>query len=206
MGSVVLANRHSNESECFMRPFEDPNDIMMISETGGGDSGAVAAVMVVFALMFAAVGLILYVINAIFLSKLLKAAGHKQPVSAWVPVWSTVSLMEIGGIRKPWIWALLLVGSSLVSGIPVLGWFISVAALVVAVMLYIWIARGVHAGLGMESTGGIVLAVLVPVAWVIWMSIVAGKTAGYNRYAALSTGASFPLNKFGEGEPEKAFL
>ena len=132
--------------------------------------------------------------------KLLKNAGHKTPVSAWIPIWSTNSLLEIGGIKQPWIWTLLIiVGSSIGNMIPVLGVFIAIAAMVIAVILTIYMAKGVQAGVGTGSTGGIVLAVLVPIAWIIWMAIASGKTA-YNKEAAIAQGSTMPMNWFGESD------
>lgn len=156
--------------------------------------GALAVFTVFFVVIF-------YVVNAIFLMKLLKNAGHKTPGSAWVPIWNQVSMAEIGGIKQPWIWMLaLFAGSFIVGLIPVIGVILSLVFLVVSIILMVYIAKGIQAGLGIDSVGGIVLAVIVPLAWIIWMAIASGKRNGYDRDAALREGGSLPMNWFGESD------
>jgi len=155
--------------------------------------GAFMGVALLFAVIY-------YVVNAIFLMKLLKNSGHRSPAAAWVPFWNQAALTELGGIRKPWIWVLVLFGVNILAGlIPVVGFLLSLAGLAAAIVLMVYIAKGVQAGLGINSTGGLVLAVIVPLAWIIWMSIASGKRK-YNLGAALSEGDRFPMNWFGESD------
>lgn len=180
---------------------ERPVDPYYNGYSGGGDGDA--AFIALFG-AFAFVGFIfavaIYVINAIFLMKLLKNTGHRTPGSAWVPIWNTASLFQIGGIKQPWIWVAVLFGANLIASfIPVIGFIVSLAVVVAAVMLMVWVAKGVQAGLGINSVGGIVLAVLIPLAWIIWMAIASGKRS-YDRNAALVEGGSLPLNWFGDSD------
>lgn len=167
--------------------------------------GEFAMALLVGFLFVGVIGLVLYVINSFFLMKLLKNAGHKTPVSAWVPLWQTASLMEVGGIRKAWIWTLVLFGGSFIGGsIPVVGTLVAIAVFVAAVVLTVFLAKGVQAGLGIDSIGGIVLAVLVPIVWIVWMGIASGKT-NYNREAAIAQGGAMPMNWFGDSDPYEPF-
>ena len=165
---------------------------------GSGVETAIVLGILFFSFLFAVV---LYVINAIFLMKLLKNAGHKTPIAAWVPLWNTVSLMELGGIRQPWIWALIFFAGSAIGGaIPVVGVVLSLAVMVAAIIVTVYLAKGVQAALGIDSVGGIVLAVLLPVIWVIWMAIASGKVQRYNVEAAVAQGASMPINWVGNSD------
>lgn len=175
-------------------------------EYSGASSGIeflAAFFMVMAGFFFFAI--VAYVVTAFFLQKLLKSAGHKTPASAWVPLWSTVSLMEIGGIKQPWIWTLIFFGGSAFSNlIPGIGPIISLAVLVFAVIVTIFLAKGVQAGVGKGETGMIVLAVLVPMLWIILMAIESEKRK-YDRERALAVGATMPFNWFGDGDPRAAF-
>lgn len=89
-----------------------------------------------------------------------------------------------------------LLGRSTNGAVSGLGQVLTIAQLVLIVMLTVWMARGVQAGLGLNSTGGVVLAVLVFVAWIIWIGLRADKAAFYNWDAARPVGATFPLSKY----------
>lgn len=170
------------------------------------DSSGLLAALMGMAVMFFFFAVALYVVQAIFQMKLLKNAGHKYPASAWVPLWNTVTLFEIGGIRMPWAWVAVLFGAGLLSSIPVLGLLISLALVVVSVILSIWMAKGVQAGTRTGSTGGIVLAVLLPIVWVIWQSLASEKTKPYDVDAAIAAGGEMPINWFGQGNPREPFV
>ena len=171
----------------------------------GAEVAGLLAVLAAFGFFMFIFAVAAYVVNAIFLMKLLKNAGHKNPVAAWVPIWNTVSLMQIGGIKQPWIWALIFVGGSLVAGmIPYVGFILSLGILVAAVIVTIYLAKGVQAGVGHGSTGGIVLAVLLPIIWVIWISLASDKSR-YDRDAAIREGSRMPWNWFGESDLYEPF-
>lgn len=177
------------------------------SDSSTEDLGVALAVMftVLATILFFLV--VVYVVTAFFQYKLLKNVGHKTPASAWVPVWNTITLMETGGVRKAGIWTLILFAGSFVAGlIPFVGFFISLAIFVVAIILTIYMVKGVHAGLGKEDSaiGGIILAILVPVAWIIWMAIESGK-AKFSPERAVAAGGKMPMNWFGEGNPYAPF-
>lgn len=151
------------------------------------------------------IGVVAYVIGAIFLMKVLRRAGFEPPVAAWVPLWNTASMVQISGIAKPWIWVAIVFGGSFVSGLlsgsensllEGVGWVLSIAVLVIGVILTVWMARAIQAGLGLDSAGGVVLAVLIPLAWIIWMGIRADKAAYYDAATAYSIGATFPLSRY----------
>lgn len=170
----------------------------------GGDAALLAA-LAGFTLILLLFAVASYVVMGIFLMKLLKNAGHRIPVSAWVPLWNTVSLMEIGGIKQPWIWTAILFGGSLIgSAIPFVGPIITLGIYILAVILTIYLAKGVQGALGLNSVGGIILAVLVPVVWVVWMAVRSDKNS-FDREVALAQGGAMPMNWFGESDRHAPF-
>lgn len=167
---------------------------------GGGEDAAFLAIFGAFMFVGFLLAVVIYVVTAIFLMKLLRNAGHKSPAAAWVPLWNQVALFEIAGIKQPWAWVGVIFGASIISNfIPLVGIVISLAILAASIVLSVYMAKGVQAGLGINSVGGIVLAVLVPLAWIIWMSVASGKRK-YDRNAALMEGGSLPMNWFGEND------
>ena len=180
-----------------MYDYPDPYDLLPTD-----DSSAFLAVLFGAILVIGVIAVISYVVTSIFLMKALKAAGHAHPVSAWVPLWNIASLFELGGIRNPWAWIGILFGVSFVGGlIPYVGFLISLAATALSIMLMIWAAKGVQEGSGLNSTGGIVLAVLVPIAWFIWMGVRLPKT-GFSPDRAVASGATFPRKWFANSGPD----
>lgn len=188
---------------------------LMTSTIQGDDAlfGGLLALFVALGIAALLIVPVVYVVTALFLMKLLRNGGHQHPVAAWVPLWSTAALFELAGIRVAWGWVAVLFAGGALSAIPYVGWLISVGVLVVSVMLTVWTARSIQAGLGLRSTGGVVLAVLLPPVWLIWMSVRSGKLgkgvpgipARYDRDLAISIGGSFPMNWFGQGDPYAPF-
>ena len=171
----------------------------------GGDAAALGALLVfgAFALL---IGLALYAVQAIFQTKILRNAGYSNPVAgAWVPVWNLASLLQVGGIKQAWRWTLIVIGLNILgSAIPGVGIIFSLAVVVLMVILYIWLAKGLQAALRTGGTGGIVLAVLVPFAWIIWMGIVSGRER-YDRTAALREGGAMPMDWLGSDDRNAPF-
>lgn len=114
------------------------------------ESTAAAALMgvVVFALIGALIG---YVINSFLLSKIFQKAGVEQ-WKAWVPLYNTWVMFELGG-QKGWMALLLLV--------PIVN--------IVAVVFY-YIAS-YHIGLKLGKEGVFVLlAIFLPIVWLAWLA------------------------------------
>lgn len=171
---------------------------MSYSYSTSGDFAAI------FAIIFM-VALAVYVVTAFFQMRLLKNAGHRYPVSAWVPLWQTVSLWETGGIRTPWAWVLVVVlGSAALGWIPIIGWAVAVFLWVVNLMLIGYAAKGVQAGMGVRSTGWIVVAVLFPLIWMIWAGV-RSEDQPFDQDSAVKAGGSFPFTWFGPGQPMESF-
>ncbi|QPK80594.1 hypothetical protein G7Y41_05695 [Schaalia sp. ZJ405] len=148
---------------------------------------------------------VIYIIRSIFQMRLLQAVGHQNPVSAWIPLWRDITLLEAGGIRQPVIWVLILWCGTVVLGwIPVIGQLLVFAIGVAGLMLGFWRARAIQEGFGINSTGGAIFGAILPFFWVIWISSVAQR-AQFNRDHAIQVGGTFPLNFFGEGNPYAPF-
>lgn len=159
----------------------------------GSDGGVFAALFV--GLGFLVVGLAVYALTAFFLMKLLNRAGYNKPWSAWVPILNGAALLELAGFSNPWPWVGILFAGSVLSMIPFIGLLISLAVMALAVVLMVWVARGVQAALGIDSTPGIVLAVLLPWVWIIWMSVTSNNTQ-YTLSQAQHVAQTFPLQWF----------
>lgn len=174
--------------------------------TGGEDFGGLLLLLGGLLLIFSVFLVAIYIVGAIFQMRLMKAAGHRTPGAAWVPIWSTAALLETAGLRGPWPWVGVLFGASFLGGlIPYVGILVTIATSVISVMLFIWAAKGIQAGTGLDSTGGIVLAVFMPLIWLIWMGVRAPKT-GYDREAAIAAAGTFPIRWFDRvGDPRAPF-
>lgn len=112
-------------------------------------AAAVFATMIIFALFAAAIG---YVISGIFLMLIFKKA-NAPAWAAWVPVYNSWKLLEIGGQQGFW---------------AVLG-LIPIVNIVTVVMLYI---AQYHVGIKLGKSGAfVVLAIFLPVVWLIWLAV-----------------------------------
>lgn len=153
----------------------------------------------------ALVAALFYVLNSVFLGKLLKSAGHRNPVSSWVPGWNFNSFLELGGIRTPWPWTAVVFGGLILGKvIPVLGPVLLFATYAILIVLIVFVARAVQAGLGINSTGGVIFAAILPVFWLIWVAGVAERSS-YDRERALAEGSRMPLSWFGESDTRAPF-
>lgn len=113
------------------------------------DYGAALAAGLVIGLW---VGLIAYIISAIFLGMIFKKAG--EPAwKAWVPIYNSWTLLRLGGQNG--IWAVLAL-------IPVVN-------IVSAIFMYIAMY---HIGkkLG-KSDAFVLLAIFLPLVWMIWLAV-----------------------------------
>ena len=71
------------------------------TSAGTGDTAAAVAVFMGFLFFFFIFALISYVVTAWLLGRIFKKAGVEQWV-AWVPVYNTWKLLEIGGQQGFW--------------------------------------------------------------------------------------------------------
>ncbi len=103
---------------------------------------------------------IVYVVSAIFLGMIFKKAGIES-WKAWVPVYNNWVLLEMGG-QHGWL--------SLLAFVPF-------GSLVTAVFMYIAMYH-IAIKFGKDGTLFIVLAIVAPVVWYIWLAV--DKTAVWN--------------------------
>lgn len=115
------------------------------------DDETTAAVAGAFFFVFFIALVVIYIITAIFLGKIFKKAGLAS-WPAWVPIYNTWKLLEIGG--QPGFWAAL----GLITPINI----------VTTVFTYIAMY---HVGKKLGKSGNFVLlAIFLPVVWVIWLA------------------------------------
>lgn len=98
-------------------------------------------------------GLVFYVINAWFMGKVFNKLGIKA-WRAWVPIYGQWVFLEAGGFKG----YLILIG--LLTGIPFLGFFASIAVAVILTMAAYRIGTGFHKGAGWT-----VLYFFLPIVW-----------------------------------------
>jgi uncharacterized protein DUF5684 len=108
-------------------------------------------VLTVFAVMFLAV-LLVYVITSLCLSSIFKKAGVES-WKAWVPVYNTWTLLELGGQKGYW---------AVLAFIPFVG--IVSAIFVIIAMYYIGRKLG-------KSDTFVLLAIFLPLVWYIWLAV-----------------------------------
>lgn len=125
--------------------YYDTNTTMMSGPAAAG----VAMAMIIFILLFVAAA---YVVNAFLLSRIFKKAGVEQ-WKAWVPVYNTWIMYELGDQQG--FWAVLM--------------FIPIVNIVAAVFMYIAMY---NIGLKLGKEGAFVLlAIFLPLVWFIWLAV-----------------------------------
>lgn len=106
-----------------------------------------------FIMTMIVMAVIIYVINAIFLGKIFKKAGVESWI-AWVPFYNTWKMLEIGGQKGAYIFFVL---------IPFVGSLIFTVFSIIAMY---------NIGLKLGKSGAFVLlAIFLPIVWVIWLAI-----------------------------------
>ncbi len=110
-------------------------------------AAALAGTVLLFALIFVAIS---YAVGAFLMSRIFKKAGAPQ-WAAWVPVYNTWKLLELGGQQG--FWAVLMV-------VP----FVNIVS-----VIFMYIAM-FHIGkkLGKEDWF-VLLAIFLPIVWMIWL-------------------------------------
>lgn len=125
----------------------NPHPLTTAGDPNGLAGLALFGLFLVFVLIFA---LIFYGISAFLLGRIFKKAGEPQWI-AWVPVYNTWKILELGGQQG--FWAIL-------GFIP----FVNIIALI-----YLYIAMyNIGKKLGKEDWF-VLLAIFVPIIWMIWL-------------------------------------
>ena len=107
----------------------------------------------------AIVAIVAYVVGALLLGRIFRKAG-RPAWAAWVPIYDSWVLLEIGG-QKGWLSVLPVLGF-----IPVIGW---IASLVTVVFTYIAMHHiGRHLG---KSNAFVLWAIFIPIVWLIWLAV-----------------------------------
>jgi hypothetical protein len=136
--------------------YDDSSYYSTSSQLTEGQALAITGGMVVFFLIVAVVA---YVVNAFLLSRIFKKAGVES-WKAWVPVYNSWILLELGGQHG--FWAILML-------IP----FVNIVAVV-----FLIIAQ-YHIGLKLGKSGAFVLlAIFLPLVWLIWLAVDDSKWNG----------------------------
>ncbi|MFZ2545175.1 MAG: DUF5684 domain-containing protein [Candidatus Saccharimonadales bacterium] len=114
-------------------------------------SGAGLLFIGIIFLFLIIVAIIFYAVSAFLLGRIFKKAGEPQ-WSAWVPIYNTWKLLEIGGQQGFWAILALLPFVNIIS----------------AVYMYIAMFK-IGKNLGKEDWF-ILLAIFVPIIWMIWLA------------------------------------
>lgn len=123
------------------------------SSYSSADASAALALGFGFLMFWLIFAVALYVVSALCLMRIYKKAGIEQPWAAWVPIYNSWKLLEIGGQQG--FWAILAL-------IPIVN-------IVSAVML--WISM-YNVGLKLGKEGVFVLlAIFLPLIWLIWLAV-----------------------------------
>lgn len=116
-----------------------------------------------FTISYLVLALIGYVISAYLLSRIFKKAGVAETWAAWVPVYNTWKLLELGGQKG--YWAVLM--------------FVPIVNIVALVFLLIAMY---HVGLGFgKESWFVLLAIFIPI---IWLGILALDNSTWKGAAA----------------------
>jgi hypothetical protein len=128
----------------------DPYNYNSPSTTLTNEQAAgIAAGTVILGLVIAAVA---YVVTALLLSRIFKKAGVES-WKAWVPVYNSWVLLELGGQQGYW---------AVLALIPVVN---IVAAIFMIIAMY-------HIGLSLGKSGAFVLlAIFLPLVWLVWLAL-----------------------------------
>ena len=114
-----------------------------------------------------------YIISALCLSRIFKKAGI-EAWKAWVPIYNTWVLLELGGQQG--FWAVLAL-------VPVIN---------IIAAIFLWIAM-YNIGLGFgKPSAFILLAIFFPLIWLIWLAVDSSKWKGNGAQSATSHPANTP--------------
>ncbi|MCI9858614.1 large exoprotein [Microbacterium proteolyticum] len=115
-----------------------------------------------------------YIISSFFLMKIFEKAGVQGKWRAWVPIYNTLVAAKLGDV-SPWAYLIVVVGASVLSNIPVIGFVFGLVALAASVVVA-W-----RIGLKFGKDWPLLLLWLIPgVGTLIWLGILAFGSARWN--------------------------
>jgi hypothetical protein len=136
-------------------------------------AAAVAAASVITLLVVLVASVVMYVVSAFFLSRIFKKAGE-EPWKAWVPVYNTWVLLELGDQKGYW---------SVLAFIPPLG--------IVTFVFLIMAEYKIGLKLGKEGAF-VLLAVFLPLVWIIWLALDKSTWEGKDQPVAANGAPAVP--------------
>lgn len=181
MGLLSNFAQATFDSEAYKRMLEENSRQMEygtsysqgIDASTYGDVGILAALGAGFLIFSLIVIVAVYVVTALFLSKIFTKAGV-EGWKAWVPILNGWTLLEMGGQKG--FWAIL-------SIIPVVN---IVSAVFMVIAMY-------HVGRNFgKEDWFVVLAILVPIVWIIWLAVDKSTWNGPRPAVASATPAQPP--------------
>jgi uncharacterized membrane protein len=140
-----------------------------------GEAGALAAILIVFVLVWLLFAAAAYVVSSIFYARLFAKAGVEGKWRAWVPVYREMVFAKLGDLN-PW-WFLILLGAAFVLNLipyvgALIGWIPSIAAAVYLVL------AAYRVGQKLQKEGAwVVLYVFLSI---VWLGIVAFDKSRWN--------------------------
>lgn len=115
-----------------------------------------------------------YIISSFFLMKIFEKAGVQGKWRAWVPIYNTLVAAKLGDV-SPWAYLIVVVGSSVLSNIPVIGFVFGLLAVAASVVVA-W-----RIGLKFGKDWPLLLLWLIPgLGTLIWLGILAFGSARWN--------------------------
>jgi hypothetical protein len=115
-----------------------------------------------------------YIISSFFFMKIFEKAGVQGKWRAWVPIYNTLVAAKLGDV-SPWAYLIVVVGASVLSNIPVIGFVFGLVALAASVVVA-W-----RIGLKFGKDWPLLLLWLIPgIGTLIWLGILALGSARWN--------------------------
>lgn len=115
-----------------------------------------------------------YIISSFFLMKIFEKAGVEGKWRAWVPIYNTLVAAKLGDV-SPWAYLIVVVGASVLSNIPVIGFVFGLVAVAASVVVA-W-----RIGLKFGKDWPLLLLWLIPgIGTLIWLGILAFGSARWN--------------------------
>ncbi|MDQ1083409.1 MULTISPECIES: large exoprotein [Microbacterium] len=115
-----------------------------------------------------------YIVSSFFLMKIFEKAGVQGKWRAWVPIYNTLVFVKLGDV-SPWAYLIVVIGASVLSGIPFIGFIFGLVAIAASVVVA-W-----RVGLKLGKDWPLLLLWLIPVVGtLIWLGILAFGSSRWN--------------------------